>query len=120
VVAPPLTITADSATAPAAHELNRTDCKKMLTDAAAEKLEHKVYLETNEKKMIDIARNYLNGRCITTQQVKNLAGFFLSDDARLNFFKAMYPSVYDVGNFSTLESYMIDANYKQQFRAILK
>jgi len=118
--APPTNAAADSTSAAVPHDLSRTDCKKMLTDAAAEKLKHKIYLETDENKMINIAHNYLDGRCITTQQVKDLAGFFLSDDARLRFFKTMYPSVYDIGNFGSLGSYMIDANYKQQFQAILK
>jgi hypothetical protein len=98
----------------------RPGCDNMLNDKALDKLKHKIYLETDEKKMVDVATKFLKDKCITTQQVKDLGSYFLNDEARLNFFKAVYPFVYDYGNFTTLETYLIDKHYKEQFRAFLK
>jgi hypothetical protein len=100
--------------------LVRGDCNNMLNDNGAEKLKHKIFLETDENKMVEIAKKYLNSKCITVEQVKGLAAYFQTDDGRLNLFKALYPLVYDYGNFGSLESYMVDKNYKDMFRAILK
>jgi hypothetical protein len=98
----------------------REGCEKQLSDNAFEKLKHKIYLERDERKMADIATKNISGKCISTEQVKSLASFFSSDDSRLNFFKAVYPFVYDYSHFTILESYMIDKNYKEMFRASFK
>ena len=92
----------------------------MLNASGLEKLKRKIYLEKDEAEMANVAKNYLGGRCITTEQVKVLASYFSTDDARLFFFKTVYPLVYDYGNFGTLEKYMVDNNYKEAFRAMLK
>ncbi len=98
----------------------KEDCKKMMTDADQEKLKHRIYLETDVTKAIAQTKKFLDGRCINTAQVKELASFFLSDDDRFNFLQAVYPFVYDYGNFGSLASYMIDNKYKVLFRAMLK
>ncbi|HWB26165.1 MAG TPA: DUF4476 domain-containing protein [Chitinophagaceae bacterium] len=98
----------------------KTDCKKMLSDNDEEKLKHKIYLETDQDKILALTRKALDGKCISTAQVKELASFFLSDDARYNFFFTVYPYVYDFGNFSSLEPYMIDHKYKNMFEAMIK
>lgn len=98
----------------------RQDCKKMLSDNDAEKLKHKIYLETDEDKIMDITSKALSGKCINTAQVKQLASFFLSDEARYKFFRTVYPNVYDSGNFATLESFMIDRKYKSMFHDLIK
>ena len=95
-------------------------CQNMLNASGLEKLKRKIYLEKEEVKMANIAKNYLDGKCITTEQVKALASYFSTDDARLVFFKTVYPLVYDYGNFGTLEKFMVDNNYKESFRAMLK
>ncbi len=98
----------------------KEDCKKMLSDNDAEKLKHKIYLETDEAKIMDITKKALAGKCINTAQVKQLATFFLSDDARYNFFFTVYPFVYDFGNFGSLDTFMIDRKYKNMFHSMLK
>lgn len=98
----------------------KEDCKKMLSDNDEEKLKHKIYLETDQDKIMEIAKKALFGKCINTAQVKDLSSFFLSDDARYNFFVTVYPFVYDFGNFSTLRTYMIDPKYKNMFDALIK
>jgi len=125
-IATPPTAVKDSATTNPATGDNvtkaylKTDCKRMLTDNDKEKLKHRIYLETNESKAIEQAKKFLDGKCINTAQVKELANFFPSDDGRYNFFVAVYPFVYDYGNFGALETYMIDNKYKTLFRAMLK
>lgn len=92
----------------------------MLSDNEQEKLKHKIYLETDQDKILSLTRKALDGRCISTAQVKELASFFLSDDSRYSFFYTVYPYVYDFGNFASLKSYMIDAKYKNMFEDMLK
>ncbi|HVX51649.1 MAG TPA: DUF4476 domain-containing protein [Chitinophagaceae bacterium] len=107
-------------TADVAKSTVKTDCKKMLSDNEQEKLKHKIYLETDQDKILSLTRKALDGRCISTAQVKELASFFLSDDSRYSFFYTVYPYVYDFGNFASLKSYMIDAKYKNMFEDMLK
>jgi len=98
----------------------KEDCKKMLSDNDEEKLKHKIYLETDQDKILEITKKALSGKCINTAQVKNLSSFFLSDDARYGFFATVYPFVYDFGNFSSLRTFMIDPKYKNMFDALVK
>lgn len=108
---------------PATDEVKATvkaDCKKMLSDNDEEKLKHKIYLETQDDKILSLTKKALAGKCINTAQVKELLSFFLSDDARYNFLFTVYPFVYDIGNFNSLETFMIDHKYKDMFEAMIK
>jgi len=107
---------------PATKPLNavKQDCKKMLSDNDADKLKHKIYLEMDDSKVLALTEKALNGKCVSTAQVKEMASLFLSDAARYNFFRTVYPYVYDYGNFGTLENFMIDRKYKGMFHDLLK
>lgn len=103
-----------------AKAVNKQDCKKMLSDNDKEKLKHKIYLETDDDKILSITKKALSGKCISTAQVKDLASMFLTDDGRYSFFFTVYPYVYDFGNFTTLRTYMIDLKYREMFDAMVK
>ena len=107
---------------PATKPLNavKQDCKKMLSDNDAEKLKHRIYLEMDDSKVLALTEKALNGKCVSTAQVNEKASLFLSDAARYNFFRTVYPYVYDYGNFGTLENFMIDRKYKGMFQDLLK
>jgi len=96
------------------------NCGKPMSDKDQEKLKHKIYLETDQDKIIEMTKKAINGKCITTAQVKDLAGLFLTDDGRYHLFYTVYPNVYDVSSFSRLRTYMIDAKYKAMFDALVK
>lgn len=106
--------------APVTKEAVRSDCKKTMSDNEQEKLKHKIYLETDQDEIMEITKKAIAGKCITTAQVKDLAGLLLTDDGRYHLFYTVYPNVYDVGNFATLKTYMIDTKYKAMFDALVK
>jgi hypothetical protein len=92
----------------------------MFADNDLDKLRKKMVASGNDDKMIQTAKKYFEGKCLTTAQVKSLGALFLTDDARYNFFDAAYKKVYDISAFSSLESQLIDPYYKKRFRAMLR
>ncbi len=99
--------------------LIKVDCLKMATDADLEKARKKMIKETGANEMVLDAKKILSGKCVTTAQVKTMGNLFLSDDARYNFYEAMYNFTYDYGNYPSLENQLIDEYYKKRFRALL-
>jgi len=98
----------------------RPECNHILSENDMNKFRKKMVSTGSDQKMIDIVRKGIQDKCITTDQVKNLGALFLSDDGRYSFFNAVYPLVADVSAFSSLESQLIDPNYKKRFRDLLK
>ncbi|HNP23338.1 MAG TPA: DUF4476 domain-containing protein [Panacibacter sp.] len=91
------------------------DCKKTFSDNDFDKVKHKMFIETNDDKMVEIAKKSFQGKCVTTAQVKNLAILFPSDEGRLKFFNAAFPFVSDASAYPVLKSQLIDPQYKKQF-----
>lgn len=98
----------------------KSDCAKMLNDNDFEKLKRKMFTEGSSEKMIQLAQKAIEGRCITTEQAKNLVIFFQNDESRYRFLDAVYNNVYDYSNFPTLENQLVDPYYKKRFLAMLK
>lgn len=98
----------------------KQDCKKMFSDNDLDKVKKKMVSSSNDDKMIQTAKKYFEDKCLTTEQVKSLGALFLTDDARYNFFDAVYKNVYDYSSFASLENQLIDPYYKKRFRAMLK
>ena len=74
-----------------------------------------MFIEANDGKMIDVAKKNFQGKCVTVTQVKNLSVLFPSDEARFNFFNAVYPFVSDPAAYSTLKANLIAPDYKKRF-----
>jgi len=109
----------DNNAAPA-NMASSTECKNMLTESDMSKLRKKMVVAESDDKMINIVKKNIGDKCISTDQVKNLSALFLSDDGRLNFFSSVYTLVYDKSAFSSLESQLIDPNYKKRFKDLIK
>jgi len=103
-----------------ANMASSTECKNMLTESDMSKLRKKMVVAESDDKMINIVKKNIGDKCISTDQVKNLSALFLSDDGRLNFFSSVYTLVYDKSAFSSLESQLIDPNYKKRFKDLIK
>ena len=112
--------TSSQNTSPSSSATFKQDCKKMLEDKDLEKLKKKMVSSNTDDKMIQTAKKYIEDKCVTTDQVKNLGLLFLTDDGRYNFFDAVYKNVYDISAFSSLQSQLIDPYYKKRFEAMLK
>ncbi|CAN5744648.1 hypothetical protein BH10BAC2_BH10BAC2_43790 [soil metagenome] len=100
--------------------ISKPECKHVLSENDMDKFRKKMVSTGSDGKMIDVVRRGMQDKCITTDQVKNLGALFLSDDGRYSFFNAVYPLVSDTSAFSSLESQLIDPNYKKRFRDLLK
>ena len=94
-------------------------CNNMFNSNDADKLKRKIVSLRKQEDIMNAVRKSLHGKCITTDQVKDLGNLFLSDENRYNFYDAAYPFVYDFGNYAILQNTLIDSYYKNRFKALL-
>jgi hypothetical protein len=97
-----------------------SNCSGMATDNDLAKLRKRMVGAGADDRMIEVARKAFKSKCYTTDQIKNLGMLFYTDENRYKFFDAGYPFVYDVKNYASLESLLIDDYYKKRFRAMLR
>jgi hypothetical protein len=95
------------------------NCTKTAEENDLYKLRKKMIAETDANDMIQIAKKQLKGKCVSTEQVKGIGGLFLSDEARYNFYEAMYKFTYDPANYISLQSQLIDDYYRKRFQALV-
>ncbi len=69
--------------------------------------------------MISQAKKVFKSMCFSTEQVKNLAYLFLTDETRYHFFDTAYPYVSDRSEFPTLAIMLSDTYYVNRFKAML-
>ncbi len=112
-------LTGDNTAAPARAMVNAT-CSNMLSENDLSKLKKKIISQTNQDAALAAVRKSLKDKCITTEQVKDLGNLFLNDESRYGFYDAVYPFVYDVSGYAALESTLIDAYFKNRFKALLR
>lgn len=97
----------------------RYDCVRMLSDDEMNKLKRKMFSQDDDNEMVQYAVKAVGKKCITTDQVRTLGSLFSSDDGRYSLYDALYKFVYDYGNYSSLESQILDPYYKKRFAAML-
>lgn len=97
-----------------------SNCSGMATDNDLAKLRKRMVGAGDDDKMIEVARKAFKSKCYTTEQIKNLGMLFYTDENRYKFYDAGYPFVYDVNNYASLETMLIDDYYKKRFRAMLR
>jgi hypothetical protein len=97
---------------------NKSNCTKMLSESEIDKIRRKMFVESSDDKMIEIAKKSVKDKCITVQQVENLATQFLSDEGRFNLFVAMQPRISNMDDFSSLKKMLVDPSFKQKFDAL--
>ncbi|SEA22447.1 protein of unknown function [Arachidicoccus rhizosphaerae] len=85
-----------------------------------QKMQKKMIARNNDNDMIAIVDKYIDGKCVTTSQVKTLGGLFLSDAGRYALFHDTYSHVSDKQNFPSLESQLLDSYFKKRFQQILQ
>lgn len=111
----------DSSTATATDKsMVRSSCDDMANDKDITKLKRKLVTETETDVMIQTVKKGLKGKCISTDNVRELGRLFISDESRYSFFDAIYPYVYDYGDFSSLENQLFDNYYRNRFKALLR
>ena len=96
-----------------------SDCHNFATKKDFLRLRKKMAAETDNDKMIGVARKYFRNTCFSTEQIRNLSYLFLNDEGRYQFFDAAYPYTSDSGQYSSLESQLTDPYYINRFRAMI-
>lgn len=91
-----------------------------ITDKNFQKMQKKMIARNNDNDMIAIVDKYIDGKCLTTKQVKTLGGLFLSDAGRYALFHDTYSHVSDKQNFPSLESQLLDSYFKKRFQKIIQ
>lgn len=95
-------------------------CTNMISDGDLNRLKKRIISQTEQDQILQTVKKSLRNKCINTEQVKDLGNLFLNDDNRYSFYDAVYPFVYDYGNFASLQSTLIDPYYKTRFKALLR
>ncbi|QEC71318.1 DUF4476 domain-containing protein [Arachidicoccus ginsenosidivorans] len=91
-----------------------------ITDKNFQKMQKKMIARNNDNDMIAIVDKYIDGKCLTTKQVKALGGLFLSDAGRYALFHDTYSHVSDKQNFPSLENQLLDSYFKKRFQKIIQ
>ncbi|MBV9960884.1 MAG: DUF4476 domain-containing protein [Parafilimonas sp.] len=114
------TVNQNQTTLTATSNAVKEDCGNMISDEELNKLKRKMFVQNNNNDMVQYAVKYLNKKCITTGQVKDLGNLFSSDDGRYSLYDALYSFTYDYGNYPLLASQILDPYYKKRFAAMLR
>ena len=94
-------------------------CVNSATNDDFLKLRKKMASATDTDGMISEAKKSFKVMCFNTQQIKNLAYLFLTDQARYQFFDASYPFASDATNFHSLSIMLSETYYVNRFKAML-
>jgi len=68
------------------------------------------------KEQMAIAKKEAVAHCFLTEQVKTIMKLFRSDENRLEFFKAVYPHIYDQAHYSNVNDAFQDKTYSDKLR----
>jgi len=107
-------------TMPGLSNATKQDCGNMISDEDLNKLKRKMFVQSNNTNMIQYAVKFMNKKCISTIQVKELGNLFSSDDGRYSLYDALYNFTYDYGNYPSLANQILDPYYKKRFAAMLR
>lgn len=97
-----------------------SSCRALAGVEEVERLKRGFVQEVSEEDMIVLAKRQFEKKCFTTAQIKSLGRLFLIDATRFQFFKAAYPSIYDIDQASSLQQQLTDGYYISLFQSLLK
>lgn len=95
-------------------------CDNPLSDRDLQKAQKKMISKGNDDDMLSVADKAIKGKCVTTQQVKQLGSLFLSDAGRFAIYQDAYPYVSDKDNYVSLQNQLLDTYFKNRFLDMLK
>ena len=114
------TITISSTQQNKTSPIYNSSCRALAGVEEVEKLKRSFVQQASEEDMILLAKRQFEKKCFTTAQIKSLGRLFLSDATRFQFFKAAYPSIYDIDQASSLQQQLADTYYISLFQSLLK
>lgn len=96
-----------------------SDCKSFATSYDFLKLRKKMAAESDNDKMLDVARKYFKNKCFSTEQIRNLSYLFLTDEGKYRFFDLAYAYTADSDVYYKLATQMKDPYYINRFKAMI-
>ena len=100
--------------------VRNSNCTEVAGDNDFVKLRKRMAAQNSDALMIQTARKAFSARCYTTLQIRNLSTLFLNDQTRFQFFQMAFAFVYDPANYNILEDQLLDENYKERLRSLLR
>jgi len=98
----------------------KNNCPAIANETDFLELRRKMASAMNDEGMLEEAKKFFKMKCFYTAQIKNLAVLFLDDEGKYRFFDASYKYVFDLDNFSSLQSEMKDEYYINRFKTMLR
>jgi hypothetical protein len=100
--------------------VTNANCKNTATDYDVDKLRVKIMAIEDEDDKISTAKKVFKAKCFFTNQIKALSEVFPNDAGKYKLFDAAYAYVYDLNNFTSLQSLLKDDYYISRFKAMIK
>lgn len=119
-VSVPTTDSLRSSGSESASAIQRQPCSELLSRQELENNMAKTYRMTDTDEIIAVYRASFESKCVTTTQLKKIAGNLVSDVARYKLLEAAYPRTLDYYAFSDLESLLKDTYYLARFRKMIQ
>jgi hypothetical protein len=69
--------------------------------------------------MLSLVDKTVKGKCVTTEQVRQLGASFTSDAGRFALYQDVYGNVADKGNYASLQNQLLDGYFKKRFTDML-
>ncbi|HTA28183.1 MAG TPA: DUF4476 domain-containing protein [Bacteroidia bacterium] len=91
-------------------------CPSAMPDEEFKTVNKTVSDETDVDNVIVIAKKEATAHCYSVEQVKNILKLLKTDENRFEFFKVVYPHIYDQNNYSHAGDSFKDAAYKDKIR----
>jgi hypothetical protein len=100
--------------------VTNANCKNTATDYDVDKLRVKIMAIEDEDDKISAAKKVFKTKCFSTNQIKALSEVFSNDAGKYKLFDAAYAYVFDLNNFTSLQSLLKDDYYISRFKAMIK
>ncbi len=91
-------------------------CPAAMTEEEFKSVKKTVSDETDMDEVLNVAKKVAVAHCFSAEQVKTLMPYLKSDDNRFEFFKTIYPHIFDQNNYPIIGSTFKDASYKDKIR----
>lgn len=95
-------------------------CKEPMDHKVFENVAMRLLAEEGEEKQLRFLRKQAGNYCFSTEQSRIIVKNFLSQSARLQAVKVLYPRTTDVEDFDQLESLFLTPFLKEKFREAIK
>ena len=91
-------------------------CPNAMKDAEFETVRNTVESENDMDNVIVVAKKEAIKNCFSADQAKEIMKLLKTDDNKFEFFKAVYPHIYDQNNYVKVNATYQDKSYSEKAR----